>query len=72
MKFTIAATIATLALANLGFAAPAEELEQRTPSPAQDSTVEHGWDGKTTPYEKVGTVVPVSAHDGPEEKIMFC
>ena len=68
MKFAITATIATLFLANLGFAAPAaspdvESLEQR--SPDEDWKTKLGWDGKVTPIEELGEVVSVSSYGGP-------
>ena len=66
MKFAITATIASLALANLGFAAPAastpaaDSLGQRSPSPEVDWKTKLGWDGKVTPIEEIGEIVSVS------------
>jgi len=66
MKFAITATIACLALANLGFAAPAaspvaaDGIDQRSPNPEVDWKTKLGWDGKVTPIEKIGEIVSVS------------
>lgn len=66
MKFAITTIIASLALANLGFAAPAaspasaESLGQRSPNPEVDWKTKLGWDGTITPIEKIGEIVSVS------------
>lgn len=58
MKFAITATLLSLALANLGLAAPAATVDERSPNPAADDwKTKVGWDGKVTPLEHIGTIV---------------
>ena len=78
MKFAIATIVASLALATLGFAAPAPNaaaaggVEQRSPNPEVDWKTKLGWYGKITPVEEVGETVSVSPHGEPWRGRQIC
>jgi len=63
MKLAITAIIASVALASLGFAAPAagpaaaDHLVQRSPNPEVDWKTKLGWDGIVTPCDKIGETI---------------
>ena len=68
MKFAVIAIISSLALANLGFAAPAEGLVQRDPNLVDDWKTKYGWDGEVTLLDNAGGVVSVSGHGSPRRE----
>lgn len=69
MKFAVTAIISSLALANLGFAAPAEGLVQRDDD---DWKTKYGWDGEVTLLDNVGRVVSVSGYSSSRREDRVC